>query len=248
MKKNSWLSVLLLFICWTILGSQINNMYLLPKLPDVIMSLGRLMSDVEFYGVILISLYRMLEGLCVSFVCAAILGLLQVKYACVKDFFLPIEIILKTIPTISYVIFALLWLGAEQSVTVVVFLILFPSFYSNICLAVNDFKIKTGDLIAIYPVSSKELYLKLALPMMLPYFVQAISLSFGLGLKVSVMAEIFTQVRSGIGREMNIAKFNLEMSELLALTIVVILICALVDYIFKVLMNKLNHKIYGVSK
>ena len=79
--------------------------------------------------------------------------------------------------------------------------------------------------------------------MLIPDIFEALKTGVGMGFKVCVMAEILSQVRIGIGREMNYGRLNLDISSVFAWTILLILISTLLqkllDIVQKITIKKL---------
>lgn len=232
MKKEGWLTIVLLFIVWLFVGMRIDNSIWLPKVDEVLWAMFLLVQDSSFFQAIQATFFRMLNGLVLSFLPALLLGLLQIPFPRLKDYFSPLASITKTIPTISYIILCLIWLGQEGSVRAIVFFVLFPIFYSNISLGIDQFHKKTDELLKIYPITPLEKSIKLALPMLLPYLIQGIRLAIGMGFKVAIVAEIMAATQPGIGRSMHFCRLNLDTAGIFAWTIWVVLICMLLDTCF----------------
>ena len=58
--------------------------------------------------------------------------------------------------------------------------------------------------------------------------------------QVGVMAEIIGQVQLGIGRQLNIARFNMDMTAIFAWTLWIILLLLILEWIRKYSMDKLK--------
>ena len=71
------------------------------------------------------------------------------------------------------------------------------------------------------------------IPLLKPALGSALISITSLGFKVGVMAEILSQVRGGIGRNMQIAKLNVDLASLLAWTIWFLIVVAVCEWIIK---------------
>ena len=151
----------------------------------------------------------------------------------------PLEVIVKTIPNLSYIMIFLIWLGSEGSVMVTSFCVLFPVFYTAVLLSQDLLDSELQDVLRCYPERSVSVFWKVRLPQALPHLLAAMKTGFGLGLRVCVMAEVLTQVRIGIGRQMSYAaRIALDMTGLFAWTLWIILISAAADGLFSWLQKK----------
>ncbi len=238
MKKQSAITIFILLMLWFFLSLSIGNDILLPNPVQVIEKMINQIQSPVFYQTIFLTLIRMLKGLGFSLLLAMMIAVFQDIIPSLKDYFNPINALIKTIPNISYIIIILIWFGSEISVTIITFLILFPTFYSSLTLGFDQFNKSTIELFKMYPVTFNEKYIKIAPKIILPYLINSLKLSFGLGFKVSIMAEILGQVKGGVGRQMHFSKINLDMVSIFAWTLWIVLICGLFDFGFELIHHK----------
>lgn len=237
MKKEGWITVLLLMVGWTLLGVITQNEYLIPSPLSVMQLMVQQMTTLIFYQIIMATCFRMLKGLLLSFLLAIGMTLLENRFGKLKEYFKPILLLSGTIPTITYIIICLIWFGQEGSVIAIIFFVLFPTFYAQLSLGLSQFHQKTDVLLHVYPVTEKEKSFKLLLPMMSEVLINAFKLAFALGLKVSVMAEIMGQTKPGIGRMMNLCKLNADMAGIFAWTFWILILCLIINLLFDSLLK-----------
>lgn len=238
MKREHAFTVMILLVLWQGLSMVVSNDILIPYPFEVFTSLISLVSESNFYTIIFTTLIRVLDGFLLSLLLGLILSILSERFIIFRNLFEPIQVLTKTIPNVSYIIIALIWLGPEKSVTAICFLVLFPIFYNNFLFAMDSEDIELKDVEKIYPESFWELTKIKTFPMLIPSILVSSKTAFGLGFKVSVMAEILGQVRIGIGKQLYLARINLDTTSLFAWTIVIILICFIIDWVFNRLINK----------
>lgn len=246
MKNKRMITLLFLLLLWHFSAIMIGNDILLPSVKQVLCFMASQLTEIQFYEAFLITLKRMLQGLFGSLFCAFILIVLEDFFSWMRQLIEPIITLIKAIPTVSYIILALIWFKQEGCVRFISFMVIFPLFYSALQIEMKKFNDETKELLTIYPVSRKERIVKLALPMLLPSLLNSFKLAFGMGLKASVMAEIMAAVRFGIGREMKLAQNNLVITEIFAWTVWIIFICLLVDVLIDYLCNQVE-KIFNES-
>ncbi|MBQ7888136.1 MAG: ABC transporter permease subunit [Erysipelotrichaceae bacterium] len=243
MKKESLLTILIFGSIWFLMSVMLNNSILLPGPFDVFKSLILELFNPDFVLVVCSTIGRTLFGCVLSLVFGCLLGICAGNSIQFKSLFSPVHQLLKTIPNITYMILMLIWLGQENSVVVIIFFILFPFFYSQFLLRTETIQSQTFDLLEIYPVTTYEKIFRIYMPMLIPDIFEALKTGVGMGFKVCVMAEILSQVRIGIGREMNYGRLNLDISSVFAWTILLILISTLLqkllDIVQKITIKKL---------
>lgn len=240
MKTKHWITVLILLICWYLFALYLSNDILLP-LPSVV--LERMLLDFttqDFFIIVFTTFRRTLIGLLIALGMALILGLASSLNKTLKELLSPLIIISKTIPNISYIFIILVWFSREISVTIIAFLILFPVLYATITSAMDQFNQELKDVLLLYPEKTGFTLRKLYLPHLFPFVLNGLKTAFGLGLKVSVMAEILGQVQVGIGKQLYLCRINLDMIGIFAWTIWIILLCVGVEMLFRFFLNRLK--------
>ena len=232
MKKRRFITILILIILWQSMALLVDREILIPLPSHVFTQMFNDLSDPSFYYTVFTTLFRVIKGLALAVSIALIMGVTGGLYPKVADYFSVINDIIKSIPNISYIIIILIWLGSESSVIIVSFFILFPTFYANVLLAMNSLSKDLQDVMKVYPESSYHKLIKVYLPQIYPYLLSALRVGFGLGFKVSVMAEILTQVQIGVGKQLSFDRNMLDMTGIFAWTIWIIIISLLVENIF----------------
>jgi NitT/TauT family transport system permease protein len=80
------------------------------------------------------------------------------------------------------------------------------------------------------------------LPQVLPQFFASASTALGFAWKAVITAEILALPRLGIGRQMQFHKIHVEIPELFAWTLLVILLSVIMEYTFKLVLKKARRK------
>lgn len=236
-KKEYLITTLVILFLWQLLAIAINNDVIIPMPFNVLVQTTLLFSDYNFYLSLGFTLLRVIKGCGLSLLAALVIALLGYRIPAIKHYFAPVFLITKTIPNISYIIICLIWFGANNSVTVVCFLILFPMLYSNITKHLEQFESSFGDILKIYYEKFYVLLYKNLIPYLCPFILSDLKTTLSLGFKVCVMAEILGQVKYGIGKQLYLAKMNLDMTNLFAYTLIIIIVCLIIDIVFDSLLH-----------
>lgn len=242
MKKEHVVGIAVILLVWQIAAFVVANDILIPYPMDTFVKMANLFVRTDFYYAVGATLLRVLRGFLLSLAAALIASILCDRFEAFRRFFTPFLQIIKTVPNISYIVIALIWLGAEGAVSAVSFMILFPVFCNGFvnCLQNEDPLFK--DVVKLYPESFLfHLRLKV-IPSLFPELLSTGKTAAGLGLKVGIMAEILGQVRIGVGRSMNYARLNLDTSAIIAWTIVIILLSTACDHVFDWLQTQQTKK------
>ena len=95
------------------------------------------------------------------------------------------------------------------------------------------------DVLMIYPQSMYVTVTRIYIPLMKSAVVSSLISASSLAFKVGVMAEILGQVQTGIGRQIQLARLDIDLASVMAWTIWLILIV----FVFDALIKKLLHLI-----
>jgi len=233
MKYAKYLTIAMLVVVWYVAAAAIGNDILLPFPHEVVARMVADASTSGFYRVVGMTFVRMAVGLVVAAVCGVALGMTAGLSRRFESFFHPVEVIIKTIPNISYIFLALIWLGQQRSVYLVSFLILFPMFFANAKLAMEQLDPDLHDAMALYLDDGWQRLAKVYIPQLKPYFLSALANGIGLGFKVSVMAEILGQVPDSVGLKLHLCRINLDTTGVMAWTVWIIILVVVLDSILK---------------
>ena len=237
MRKESFISIIILIALWQIAAITVHNDVLIPDVVLVCRNLANIITDPASYTAVFMTLWRVSKGFALSLITSLVIAVAAAEFPVVKHMFEPLNVLTKSVPNISYLILCLIWLGSEGSVTAVSFFILFPVCYNQLIVDITDFRNSFKDVLAMYPEKRSTLITKLYLPELKKPCLHLCKTGLSLGFKVGVMAEILGQVKGGIGRYLYYAKLNLDTGNLFAWTLVIIFMCTLIDKCFDIIIR-----------
>lgn len=234
-----FLAFLSLLFAWQVGASSLDNDIILPYPLDVLDAMRIQMCEASFYTIIFHTLFRTLSGFFIALIFALGCSILAFYSKLFEDVFYPILLLTRSVPNISYIIIVLFWFSSEMSVIVISFLILFPTMYANFNQGLHAMSSTLYDVLRVYPATKKDELVHIYFPHLYPFLFASSYSGISLSFKVGIMAEILGQVSIGIGRQLTIARFNLDMASVFAWTIWIILILYLLERILLVLQKKL---------
>ncbi len=206
------------FLLLQLLYTGINNPVIFPSPFEVAGIMAEQITDPQCIDAIAITILRVSLGIAASFLTGAVLGIVRFFYPWTSRILDRFVLLLRSLPNITLIILFLFWFDGESCIFFVICLVLFPLVYQACADSLVQIGQEWKDLFAVY--SQPRLYLlkKIYLPLLKPDLGSALISVSSLGFKVGVMAEILSQVRSGIGRSMQIAKLNIDIASLFAWT------------------------------
>ena len=124
-------SIGIMFLAWEGLALMVNKPALVPGVPDLVVTLGSLILSANFYLSVLATLGRGIAGLILSGVLAMCTALLFARNENVYGLFKPLLTLMRSVPVISFILLALLFLQPEQIPFIIAFLTMFPLLSEN---------------------------------------------------------------------------------------------------------------------
>ncbi len=230
-----------ILLIWQIIAIRVNNNILIPSPFETLFSVFHLLIKPTTWQSVAITLVRVIRGLCLSLLLSLLLLFIYELDHRTSEFFTPVVTLISSIPNISYMILAIIWLGSEGSVSVVTMMVLFPVTFQGLFSTVLDEEGSLKDVQFLYKESFIFRVKYHLLPMLSFTILRTMKTALQLGFKVGIMAEIVASVRTGIGRSMHFANLNLNTAEVLAWTLIIILlsmcITALIDKLLELRMQ-----------
>lgn len=241
-KHRSILTWILLLAIWAAAAVSTDNEILIPYPSATFQKICELLVSKTFYLSLAATVLRVLKGFLLSFACAFVFAVLSDTNKLFRDLLSPVQTLTKTIPNISYMIIAILWLGAEGAVSAVSFMVIFPIFLNGFLNELDSEPQNLKDVEMLYPETFFcQIRYKL-IGMLKMTILQECRTAVSMGFKIGIMAEILGSVRSGIGRQMAFARSNLDMTSIFAWTIIVVILSVLADGLFNLAIRYIERR------
>ena len=230
-KSIKYLDILLPFIAlgivialWAIVAAAVGSQIIFPSLSSTIKALWSLLSESTFYGAIGNSLLRVLISFVISFAFALVFAILSSLLKSAGKVVSILTSIMRTIPTMSIILLALIWLSTLNAPMLVAILVIFPLQYAGLLNAIVNVDPRLIEMAKIYNVPIKKQIFKLYLPEAAPTVYSTIKSTISLNVKLIIAAEVMAQTKASMGLQMQQASMYLEMDVLFAWTIVAIIL------------------------
>ncbi len=221
-------------MAWHFLSAYVSEPVLLPSPLLVFKSLVKLAALPSFWLIIGNSLSKILFGFLLSIIVGVALASICYAWQILYEFLNPLMSVIKAIPIASFTILTLVWVKSIYLSTVISFLMVLPIVYFNIHNGLKNVKkMPYFDMAKVFKVPFLRQVKCLYIPLLMPYFSSTISVGLGLALKSGVAAEVIGLPNNSIGINIYNSKIYLEISDLFAWTIVIILLGALIEAVIK---------------
>ena len=239
-NKNTYyvLGILFVFVLWIIGEIYFNNDYILPGVGQTFESLFELLQDGHTYYILGHTLVRILLAVSICFVLGtsfAVLSNISLKF---KSFLKPIMTLLKTLP-LMVIIILLLFMLDDNAFYYIVGLVIFPIIYEGVLNGLESIDKNMLEEVRMFSNINMLVIKDIYLPLTLPHILTSLLQSFGLGLKVLVMAEFISNASPSIGNEIIYYKNDLgEMSYVYAWSIILVLFVLIIDLVINILKKR----------
>ena len=237
-----FISILIWGVIWHVSSLAINRPLLLPSPLEVFGRIYVLMKSLSFWQTSFFSLWRILSGFIWGVLLGIILASLSHKIYPLRIFVSPVISVLRATPVASFIILVWSFTGSEKLPVFISAIMVLPLVYENMLTGFDGIKVELKEVAWVYDFSLKDKLKALYLPEIMPYFTSALTASLGLAWKAGIAAEVLAYTANSIGRELYRAKSTLEITDLFAFTIWIIILSITLEYIAKQILKLLTRR------
>lgn len=228
-------SVLLLLVVWQILAGLIGYPELFPSVTGLLKTIFILLNDQNFYTSLGITILRGLIGFALALTLSGILAAIALHHPFWKSFFHPWEVVMRSVPVISIVLIALLWLSPPGLPVFIAFFTMFPILYQNILSGLEHTDIKLVEMGKVFNKNSLQRLRYIYLPSARALILSGMATAMGFGWRAVIIGEVLAGPVHGIGTSMKKAQAFIDIKALLAWTIIAIVVSFIFDVLLKLL-------------
>jgi NitT/TauT family transport system permease protein len=233
--------VLFWIVIWEILSLIINQEIFLPSPFSAFEALLNLLKSKDTYLTIIYSSYRTLAGFVLSCMAGILLGYICGTNSFLYDLFSPLIGIIRTVPVMSIIIIAIMWFKDTNVPIFVAFLMCFPIIWTSTVSGIKSADIKLLQMCKIYNIKKIRIIKSVYFYSALPYIKAAMISALGIGWKVTSAAEVLSLPKYSIGGFLYDSKVYLEIPNLFAWTVIIILLSNIFELILKYLLKSRNY-------
>ncbi|MDU5229938.1 MAG: ABC transporter permease subunit [Anaerococcus sp.] len=227
-------------IIWQIMASFIKEEILLPSPLIVFKKFIYLLGQVDFYKAIFLSTIKIIAGFLISIAIGVIFAYLAYKYKLFYDFISPLIRIFRSIPLASLVIFLLFWANKDYLSIYISFIMAMPLIFQNVYDGLSDIDKNILQMADIYKVSEIKKIKYIYKVKVKPFLYSSIISISGLVFKAGIAAEVIGLPKNSIGNNLYNAKVYLDMPNLFAWTLAILLISSFFEITLKKLLGAKN--------
>ncbi len=240
------LAVLLALIVWQAASVLLGSEILLVSPVKTLSRMFELVGEKEVFSTLLFTLLRIAVGFFGGFLLGIVLAVLAGRYNVIEYLLWPYMVTVKSVPVASFVIIALLWFSASWLSSFVSFLIVLPIVYTNLLSGIRAADKRLVEMAAVFRMTKINRIRFIYFPSVKPFLLSGTKLSAGLAWKAGVAAELIGIPEGSVGERLYFSKLFLDTADMIAWTVVVIVISVLFEKLFVLALAKISERIIRV--
>jgi len=205
---------------------------------DTFKALIRLIQTAAFRKSILSTSLRIAKGFALGSIVGFLLAVLSYRIKLLEEFFSPFVTVVKAVPVVSFIIIVMVWSGPDVA-TVISAVVVFPVLFINTLNGLKSTDIKMLEMAGLYKVPFLRTLKYIYIPTIKPFLISAFSLAIGMAWKSGIAAELIDQTQSSLGNSLYISKINLATADLLAWTLVAVVLSFICEKALLFLLKKI---------
>ncbi|MCR4618358.1 MAG: ABC transporter permease subunit [Lachnospiraceae bacterium] len=241
-KKNiiyKLISIAAALLLWQLAAVCVDSDILLVGPWQVLVRLFSIWRDESFFTAVGFSLLHIFGGYILGLLLGCALACAAYKIKAVKIFLWPYMATIKAVPVASFVVICLVWLSPARLSIFISFLIVLPITYQNTLTAMEGLDKSLTDLAKLEKLSYVRSLRHIFLPNTASQIKSTASLTAGIAWKAGIAAEVIGTPHFSIGRQLYLSKIYLATDDLLAWTVVVVILSVLFEKFFVFVIGKI---------
>ena len=228
----------LALLVWELAAALMDNRLLLVGPFRVLIRLMQLCREEAFWRAIGFTFSRITLGFCLAFCLSALLAIVSARFPLAETLLQPYMAAVQTVPVASFIVIALLWLSGRRLSIFIAFLMVLPVLYANFLQGIRAADGKLLEMARVFRMPLANRIRCIYTPAVRPYMLSACRSALGLCWKAGVAAEVIGVCSGSIGGMLYDAKVYLEIEDLFAWTLLIVLLSALCARLFAALMRR----------
>ena len=231
--------ILLLFLVWKIISLFAGSEQIFPSPGRTLLAVFHVFGRDGFWPSLMLTISRGLSGFFISLIMAFLIGIPAGINRSVYLLINPFMVAVRSTPVIALILLAIIWLGNERVAVFIAVLTMFPIMATNIIDGIRHVDKSLIEMGKIYGIKRGRMIREIYIPSILPFTISGISTALGFGWRAIIIGEVISQPRYGIGTQMQNAQIYLQVSELIAWTLIAIVI----SYMFEGIVRLIEKRI-----
>ena len=225
-------AALLALTFWEIAALLIHQRILLVTPVAVARRLCTIWRVEGFARAIWFSFYHIAGCFLLGLILGCLLAYLAAKHPVVETLLWPWMATIKSVPVASFVVICLIWLSARNLSVFISFLIVIPIIYQNVLEGLRAENREMQEVATVFQLPWRKRFRYIELPKLRPFLLSACRVTTGMAWKAGIAAEIIGVPNGSIGKMLYTAKIYLDTDDLLAWTVIIVVISVVAEKVF----------------
>ena len=196
-----------------------------------------LVQNLDFWQTIFFSSLRIITGFAIALLSGTVLAILAYRFRLIEELVSPLMRIIKAMPVASFIILALVWIKSKNLSVLISFMMVLPMIYSSVEQGLIAADKKLLQMAQVFRLSLWKKAIAIYIPSVKPFFLTAVMVGLGFCWKAGIAAEVIGIPTGSIGARLYEAKLYMMTKELLAWTVVIILISIVFEKVIILLLR-----------
>ena len=247
MKKNliyKLIAVFLALLLWQVLAMVIKQPILIVTPLSVIKRLGTIWLEAGFWSSIGFSMLRILVGFFAGLILGILFAIISSKSKLAEALLWPYMVTVRSVPVASIVVICLIWLSSANLSAFISFLIVIPVIYQNVLTGIRSKDKELEEAAMVSGATGFQRFRYVTLHQIAPHLLSACTVTVGMAWKAGIAAEIIGTPKGSIGQQLYLSKIYLDTDDLLAWTVVLVILSIICEKLIvagiKLLISKLS--------
>ncbi len=231
------LSALFWVAVWQVAASAANkNLIIKIPLPvETVKSLAGNLNNPEFYNAVGTSLLHIILGFLSAVVIGTLCGVFSGNSQFFKTLSAPLIHIIRSVPVTAFIFIAWLWIPSYILPSFISSLMVIPIIWSHVDAGLENADIRYSEMGQVFGMSKKDIIFRIRIPLILPHLRTGCITGLGIAWKSGIAAEVICNPTGSIGSLLQKGKATIEYTEIFAVTLAVILLSLVLDFLLKTL-------------
>jgi len=220
----------ILFVLGWWLMSRGQPAYVLPSPWAVAKSFAAFFSDPKLFYHLFATFVRVVASVAIATALGMVLAIIPFYVPVTRDIIgKRIQPLLSAMPSLGWAILGVIWFGVtDSSVIFVQVAILVPFCFVNLSQGIDELDRDLLEMFRSFTRSDLPLFTKLIMPSLVPYFIAAVRMAYGVAWKIALIAELFG-AETGLGYVMLQAQTISDVATVLATCLMIVFLFILGD-------------------
>jgi len=228
---------------WQVVAHAVGSAVLLVGPWQLVVRLAQLVPQTEFWSTVARTTTRIALGFLLAALVAVLLATAAAASRWAAALVAPVVVTVRSTPVVSFIILVLIWTDVAHLATVVSFLMALPVVHTTVLEGIGQRDRALAEMAVVFGVPWWRRLAALDVPAVLPYFTTACRTGVGLAWKAGVAAEVIGLPSGTVGERLYQGRLFLETGDVLAWTVVVVLLAFTCEKLVVAGLRSLEHRL-----